>query len=192
MCVRRELLLRYRLDEDRATQNFRADGSVDTTISARGDEEGLFLLLQADGYDLLAAPSAVVHHHHHYERKSYFRQAHRSGKSAARLVYKYHLPTRIDLAPWILSSLTAPLVFLHPMLCLVSLLFAVAGVAAITYNELWRKGKSVGQLVKVLPILLVYYQVRLGGYMTELVRLWLGGGNIQRRRLVRRARPEKS
>lgn len=192
MCVRRELLLRYRLDEDRATQNYRPDGSVDTTVSARGDEEGLFLLLQADGYELLVAPNATVHHHHHYGRRSYFRQAYRSGKSAARIVYKYYLPTRLDLAPWLLTYVSAPLVLIHFWWGAVPLLCACAGVTAIVYNELWRKGKSVRQLLKVFPVLLVYYQVRLAGYVTESVRLRCGGGQIQRRRLVHQTRAKES
>jgi hypothetical protein len=57
-------------------------------------------------------------------------------------------------------------------------------LAAIGYNDLARKGKSVGQTLLTFPILVAYYHVRLLGYVIESVRLRTRGHDIQRRRLT--------
>jgi len=183
MCVRRELLLRYMFDEDRATHARRGDGTLDLSVSGRGDEEGLHLTLKADGYRQLAAPEAVVLHVHPYTARSFFKQALRGGRSAARLVYKYYLPPRLDLLPFIFTYLTLPLGFLGSRCLLVPAFFFVAANAALTYNELFRKGKTIGEWLLCHPLLLVYYQVRLFGYATEWLRLHFGQHDVRRVRL---------
>jgi len=84
MCVRRALLLQHVLDEDRATQARKPDGTVDVKVSGRGDEEGLYLMLRAAGYEQRVVPEAVVLHEHYYTMRSFFKQAFRGGRSAAR------------------------------------------------------------------------------------------------------------
>ncbi len=185
MCVRRELLLAYMLDEDRPSQPKRADGTPDVTVSGRGDEEGLFLQLRAAGYEQLVVPEAVVLHEHHYDRRSFFRQAFRGGRSAARLVYKYHLPPRIDVLPFILTYLTLPLMLVHHWLALVPAFFFVSALAAITYNDLFRKGKTAWETLRTFPVLVAYYHVRLTGYLTEALGLRLCRHNVERVRLGR-------
>ena len=185
MCIRRELLLEYMLDEDRPSQPKAADGTPDVTVSGRGDEEGLFLRLRAAGYEQLVVPEAVVLHEHHYDRRSFFRQAFRGGRSAARLVYKYHLPPRIDVLPFILAYLTLPLVLVNRWLVLVPAFFFVGALAAITYNDLFRKGKTVGETLGTFPVLAAYYHVRLAGYVTEALGLRLCRHNVERVRLGR-------
>ncbi len=190
MCIRRDLLLQYRLDEDRSSQTYRSDGSIDTTVSGRGDEEGLSLSLRAAGYDLLVAPNAVALHVHHYGFRAYFKQAYKSGTSAARLVYKYHLCPRLDLAPWMLAYATLPLSLLDLRLAGVAIAFFAAAVAAIVYNELFRKGKTAGQLLRAFPVLIAYYHVRLAGYLGEAIRLRVSGGSIKRVRLSQMSRTD--
>ena len=133
----------------------RPDGTPDIAVSGRGDEEGLHLALRAAGYELRAAPDAVVLHEHHYTGRSLFRQAFRGGRSAARLVYKYYLPPRLDLLPFILAYLTLPLVLLGWWYAVVPGFFFCGAAAAITYNDLFRKGKSIGETVLTFPVLLV-------------------------------------
>ena len=74
LCVRRDLLIKYRMDEDRASPALRPDGTPDTSVSGRGDEEGLYLMLRAAGYSLPVAHDAVVLHEHFHTRRSFFRQ----------------------------------------------------------------------------------------------------------------------
>jgi len=185
MCVRRDLLLKYRLDEDRAKQPRTKQGDPDITVSGRGDEEGLFLLLRAAGYEQRVVSDAVVFHEHHLTGRSFFRQALRGGRSAARLVYKYHLPPRLDLLPFILAYATLPLVLFKAWLILVPLFFFLTALAAITYNDLCRKGKTVGETIKSFPVLVLYYHVRMAGYLWESLRLRLTSHGIQRVRLDR-------
>ena len=185
MCVRRDLLLANPLDEDRASQATKSDGTPDVTVSGRGDEEGLFLMLRAAGYEQRVAPDAVVLHEHHYTRRSFFGQALRGGRSAARLVYKYYLPPRLDLLPFMLAYLTLPLVFVHQWLAVAPAFFFAGALTAIMYNDLFRKGKTLGETIRTFPLLLAYYHVRLVGYVTEALRLRLSSHGITRERLSR-------
>ncbi|MGB2984333.1 MAG: glycosyltransferase [Phycisphaerae bacterium] len=183
MCVRRELLLKYMLDEDRAAQARNPDGTIDVTVSGRGDEEGLYLMLRAAGYEQLAVPDAVVLHEHHFTGRSFFKQAFRGGRSAARLVYKYYLPPRMDLLPFMLTYLTLPLIVFSRWLAVVPAFFFAGALAAITYNDLFRKRKTIGETLRSFPVLLAYYHVRLVGYVLETVRLRLCRHGITRQRL---------
>ncbi len=185
MCVRRELLLRHMLDEDRAAQAQTEDGRPDVSVSGRGDEEGLFLRLRAAGYEQLVAPDAVVLHEHHIGRRVFFRQAFRGGRSAARLVYKYYLPQRIDMLPFMLAYATLPLALVRAWLWVVPAFFLLGALAAITYNDVFRKGKTPGETLKSFPVLLAYYHVRLIGYVCESVRLRLLRHSVERVRLNR-------
>lgn len=183
LAVRRALLLKYRLDEDRAGAARDATGRPDLSVSGRGDEEGLFLRLRAAGYRQVAALDAVVTHDHPLSARAFFRQAWRGGCAAARLVYKFHLPPRLDLLPFLAAWATLPLMLLHVAFGGLALFCFGAGVAAISYNDLARKGKSVAQWLGTLPLLVVYYHVRLGGYVAETLRLHLTRHNLRRERL---------
>ncbi len=177
MCVRSSVLREHALDEDRAKVD------SDITVSGRGDEEGLFLILRAAGYEVRVAPEAVVLHEHGFTGRRFFRQAYRGGKSAARLVYKFRLAQRLDMLPFVLAYASLPLMLVDVRLAIVPGLFFAAALAAITYNDLFRKGKTIGETVRSFPVLLVYYQVRLCGYAVETIRLRLGRHDIRRVRL---------
>lgn len=183
MCIRRELLLRYRLDEDRAEKLQRTDGTPDVSVSGRGDEEGLHLILRAAGYRLVAVPDAVVLHEHHLSGGAFFRQAFRGGRSAARLVYKYALPQRIDMLPFMLAFVTLPLGFAWRPLFGLSAICYLTGIAAIVYNDLFRKKKTLGETLITFPLLLAYYMTRLTGYVLESIRLRVKSHDVQMVRL---------
>jgi hypothetical protein len=181
MCVRREPLLRFMLDEDRAP----SDGAADAAVSGRGDEEGLFLLLRAAGYDQRVVADAIVHHDHPLRAATFLRQAWRGGRSAARLVYKYRLRTRLDVLPFALALVTlmlvaAPTVLVSRWFLLAPATCMLLGVAAVAYNELCRKGKTLVDLLVTAPALTVYYALRVTAYMGEAVRLRLLPNDIER------------
>ncbi len=188
LCVRRCLLLEHGLDEDRAsavtdTTDQRAQFP---TVSGRSDEEGLFLRLRAAGYRQIVVLDAVVVHEHRFAASSFFRQALRGGQAVARLVYKYRLPPRLDLLPFILAYVTLPLVLAGRPYAWAPLAFFAAALAAIAYNDLVRKGKTVGETLRSFPVLIAYYHVRLLGYVTESLRLRLTPHDLRRVRLPRR------
>lgn len=185
MCVRRPLLLQFMLDEDRAPRASTGQEPPDVTVSGRCDEEGLYLLLCAAGHEVRVVPEAVVVHEHHFGGRRFFRQAYRGGKSAGQLVYKYHLPPRLDMLPFVLTYLTLPLVIFNRWLVTVPALFFAGALAAIIYNDLFRKGKTLGEMLRSFPVLLAYYHVRLVGYVIETIRLRLGRHRPQRVRLDR-------
>ncbi|MEM7165885.1 MAG: glycosyltransferase family 2 protein [Planctomycetota bacterium] len=180
MCVRRQLLLEYGLDEDRQTHAKTASGEIDMSVSGRGDEEGLYLELKAAGYQALAVPSARVSHDHPHSQRSFLRQAFRGGRSAARLVYKYHLPQRIDLLPFLAAYGILPLALWRTPFLWGALFFFALGIAAIVYNDLFRKRKTVGEVLLTFPLLLTYYHLRLAGYVKESIGLRIGRNDIKR------------
>ncbi len=187
MAIRRELLLRLKWDIDRAQIQKTKDGQPDTSVSGRGDEEGIHLRLHAYGYELVATPNARVLHEHPYTRRSFFRQAQKGGRSAAKLVYKFGLKQRIDMVFFILGYLALPLGFIHPWLLVVPFLFLGLAVAAISYNDIFLKGKTIPQFIRGFPILLAYYHVRLFGYVSESLKLRLGLVSIEKNDLTKEA-----
>lgn len=183
MCVRRDLLVKYRFDEDRSQRLQKADGTPDVSVSGRGDEEGLYLVLRAAGYVVKTAPDAAVIHEHFLGGRAFFRQAFRGGRSAARLVYKFGLPQRIDMLPFMLALVTLPLGFIRAILFAIPAICFLAGLAAITYNDLIRKKKSLTETIMTYPLLIAYYLVRLAGYLAESVRLRITRHDVSRVRL---------
>ncbi len=183
MCIRRDILDRFRLDEDRAGI------TPDSCVSGRGDEEGLFLTLRAAGYEQRVVHDAVVVHHHRYTRGSFFRQGYRGGVSAARLGYKYCLPPRVELVPLFLAWITLPLVALDVRLGLVPAACAAFFLAAILYNELLRKAKTPWETLITLPLVIAFYHARMVGYVGEYIRLRTRKHDLPRIRLPRASPP---
>lgn len=188
MAVRKEVLMRFGWDEDRRHQVMRADGTPDTSAGGGCDEEGLFLLISAAGYEQRVAPDAVVLHDHRYDRRSFFLQAFLGGGSAAHLVYKYWLPPRLDLLPWTMFYVSLALTMGHVNFAYAAGACLAASLGAILYNEIRRKKKSLIDAVRCLPVLVAYYQVRLAGYLYEAWRVRVGYRVIERVRLRRRRR----
>jgi glycosyltransferase involved in cell wall biosynthesis len=174
MVVRRELLCRYMLDEDRSRPD------ADTSVSGRGDEDGLFLALRAAGFEVRLAADAGVLHDHHYSGKAFFRQAYRSGGAAARFGYKYRLPPRVELTPLALGWLLLPLSVIPRGWWLLPAVCFGLFLAAVLYNEVARKGKTPVELLITLPLILAYNHVRLAGYVTQHFRLWTGMDKLSR------------
>lgn len=185
--VRREPLLAVTFDEDFVDRARHRDGRPDTSFSGRCDEEGVFLQLRAQGWTFVARPEARVFHDHRYDARAFRRQAYHGGRAAAELVYKYRLPPRLDMLPFMLGY--GSLLILLPvallaglwLLLLLPAFFLLGAAAAIAYNEVVRKGKSIAQLLLAGPALTLYYHLRFAGYVHEAVGLRLGrGGRIKR------------
>ena len=137
-------------------------------------------MLRAAGYEQRVVPEAVVRHEHHLVRSTFFRQAFRGGRSAARLVYKFHLSPRLDMLPFLLTYLTVPLALVWPWLWTMPGFFLAAALGAITYNDRVRKGKAWGEIARTFPLLVAYYHARLCGYALEALRLRLTRHGIER------------
>jgi glycosyltransferase involved in cell wall biosynthesis len=177
MAVRRGPLTHFMMDEDpRLLAKMR--GNLPDVTTA--DEDGLYLLLDAAGYEQRVVPDAVVLHEHYYTRRSFFRQAYKGGGTAAYLVAKYGLHTRIDILPFLLAYGSLPLLLVDLRLALVPAFFFAGACLALAYNEVLRKGKSLLQLVRIFPVLLAYYHVRVWGYLAESLRIRLGRREVRR------------
>jgi hypothetical protein len=193
MAVRREQMLHVGWDEDRRFQAMIDIGVPDTATSGGCDEEGIYLMLRAMGYRQCVARDAVVLHEHYYTGRSLFRQAYIGGGSAAHLVYKYRLPTRLDILPFLCAYLSLFLLIRSPHLWSVPAFFFLGACAALLYNDLFRKGKTLRQTIITFPILLAYYHVRVLGYVVEAIRVRLRAKKVKRVKLgaVERVAPGK-
>lgn len=195
MAVRRAQMLKVGWDVDWRYHATVGNGMPDTLTSGRCDDEGVYLMLRAMGYQQRTVQEAVVLHEHHYSGRSFFRQAYIGGGSAAHLVYKYRLRTRIDVLPFLLAYITLPLMLVDRRLWLAPAFFFVGACLALLYNDIRRKGKTVGQTLQTFPILLAYYHVRVAGYVIHAIRLRCRKHKMQRvdlRKLVNSPQPRPS
>lgn len=165
LCVRRRWLERFPFDED---------------LTYGCDEEGLFLKLRAVGARQLLVADARVTHEHRYDARRFLRQAWIGGGAAAWLVYKYRLWTRIDLLPLMLCYLTSALLMLDGLVRATPIVFLGLQLIAILYNDVCRKKKGVLISVVTLPFLIVFYHVRLAGYVTTALRLRTKRDRVER------------
>lgn len=165
------------------------DEPFDEDLKYGCDEEGLFLRLRGAGAKQIFVPGAVVTHVHRFDGRRYFRYAHTSGRGAAWFVYKYRLWPRLDVALFALPWLLLPLVLVDARLGVIPAGMLVLALLAALYNEVGRKGKGVLRALPVLPVLLVYYQFRVAGYVRQSLSLYFRSHDIRRldRRLGGRA-----
>jgi glycosyltransferase involved in cell wall biosynthesis len=168
LCVRRDLLLKYPFEED---------------LKYGCNEEGLFLRLRAAGYRQRFIPTAIVVHDHPHTRKTFFARAWVLGKAAAWLVYKYHLPHRLDLLPFMFGYLSLPLIVFDDWLLIIPLFFFMMAIAALIYNDVFRKQKTLMETLVSFPVLWAYYHIRLLAYIKESLKLRLCENHIKRVRL---------
>jgi glycosyltransferase involved in cell wall biosynthesis len=178
LAIRRGPLMASMWYEDAERPPLSGEGRPDVSFSGACDEEWLFLELCDAGWRILARPSARVLHVHHYDRRSFFRQAYHGGRAAAELVHRRGLRHRMDMVPFMLAYATLCVAaILVPWLgwwpLLVPAAFGAVAIAAITYNDLHLKGKTVAETLQSFPVLLAYYHVRLAGYARRTVALAL-------------------
>jgi glycosyltransferase involved in cell wall biosynthesis len=180
LAVRRELVAGGRWDESRPTRRTPDGARPDTAISARCDEEGLNLGIRAAGWKVLAEPAARVRHVHPYTRRSLLRQAFYGGCSVAEIVWKYRLPPRRDLAPMFAAWLAVPIAAAlhratgHGEWWLAPAGLGLVAAAAVAWNERYMKGKTPVELLRSAPALVVYYHVRMAGYLFRRAQIASG------------------
>ena len=176
LCVRRSLLVAFEWEEDFTDNAVTNGGRVDTSFSGRCDEEGLYLAIRRAGWRVVAAPDAQVEHHHGYTARSLMKQAFHGGQAAAELVWKYHLRFPVDIFPLSLAYLLLlPAVILGIFFSWWFLLapgfFLALEAAGACYKEISRKGKRISELPRISHVLLIYYHLRLTGYLIKWMKL---------------------
>ena len=136
MGIRRHLMLTHPLEED---------------LKYGCNEEGIYLRLRALGFTVRAAPSAIIFHDHRYDRSEFYSRARVLGKASAWLVYKYYLPPRLDLLPFLLGYAALAFSALVPLALVPAGCFLGAGLAALAYNDVCNKGKTVAETARSFP-----------------------------------------
>jgi len=155
--------LRRELDVDRA------DVDTDVATSARGDEEGLRIDILRAGKLIAHVPAAICYHDHPYRFRSFCRQAFRSGRSTARLGRKYRLTPRWELLALAAATICLPLAVWRIEFAVLGIACFALFAAAVVYNELRKKRKTIGQTIQTLPALLIYYGLRTIGYVKTML-----------------------
>ncbi len=138
------------------------------------DEDDLAWRLTAQGHRIASAPDAVVNHHHPLDLQSYLRKAFRQGQGSARHWYKRGRYVGRDVAALLVALVALPLGLVHPVWLFAAGFFLLLQLAALTFNEMALKGKSLAEALAVLPIQLLYSLVKTVSVVWTLGRILVG------------------
>ena len=61
--------------------------------------------------------------------------------------------------------------------------FFLLALSAVIYNELRRKNKTPVETIRCLPMLIIYYHLRLAGYVSKAIQLRFVRHSLKRVRL---------
>ena len=146
---------------------------------AAGDD--LARRIKADGWTIAFAGDARVTHHRSLTIADYLRRAYMLGQGSARYWYKHNIFVGRDLLALACAVLAIPLVAIDSRLVLVSVAFIGLQIAAIAYNELYFKGKTIARTIHVFPLLLLRFAWRAVGVGVTLTRILFGSEEEIRR-----------
>ena len=139
-----------------------------------GEGDDLATRLRADGHGIALVPEAVVHHHHALRFQGYMRMARVSGRGHTLFWYKHGRFLGKDILAGALAVLTLPLALVDVRLLAVPTALAALQLAAIVFNDVHYKGKSIPEAVAVLPVAICYYAVRTWTALRTRLNIALG------------------
>lgn len=153
----------------RRDAGFRLDEAI---FGGEGDD--LAVRLRHAGRTVALAPDAVVHHHHALRFRDYMRMGAQQGRGHGLYWYKHGRFVGRDIAAGTSALLTAPVAALDFRLLAVPASFAGLQLAAIVFNEVYFKRKSLREALVVLPVQVAYYVVRIRAALVTRARASLG------------------
>lgn len=165
MCFRSSMLREYHFDE-----HFRFFC----------DDDSMFLLIRALGYRQVFNEHAIVHHYHYHDMVSFIMHAVRMGASAARLLYKYYLFPRGDIAFLMLGYALLPLWGINIFFIQLSTFFFIGEGGAVAYNELFLKKKNLRELCLSFPLLVLYYHIKMITFVWNTLLLYVFPNTVKR------------
>ena len=147
------------------------------------DEDELAWRLLSMGFETRFAPAAIVHHDHAMTLGGYLGMASRQGQGSARYGYKRGAYLGRDLA--LLAAALVALLVALPLALIggwwltlsavaLSTVFLALQLAAMAYNEVAFKGKSLLEAITVLPAVLLYNMVKMWNVIKTLLRIATG------------------
>jgi glycosyltransferase involved in cell wall biosynthesis len=149
----------------------------DTSLHIYGEDSDLGWRILAAGYKTTYQPDAELEHRHEHTYGSFFRNGYRQGLGAARLHYKHGKWVPRDLLFGVLAILVSVVGLVVPALraparfagasCLVLFL------ASLMFNELYYKRKTPWLALWTSPVQLIWYLMKLVGYLYMLLRIAL-------------------
>ncbi len=166
MCFRRELASRF---------------GFEPSLAYGCDEDELAWRLQSMGYESRFAPGAIVYHDHAMALAGYLGMAWRQGQGSGRYGYKRGNYLGRDLALLAAALVSLPLALTGVRWLALPAIFLLLQLAAMVYNEVAFKGKSLLEAIIVLPACLLYNLVKLWSVLRMLARIALGREDAIRR-----------
>ncbi|MEM7474844.1 MAG: glycosyltransferase [Planctomycetota bacterium] len=146
----------------------------DDALVYGGEGDDLAKRLKASGWRSAFEPQALVIHNHPMTISSYLRRGFHQGRGSARYWYKHDIFIGRDLASLALAALSLPLAALDSRLLILPLFFLALQLALLLFNELFFKGKRLGEALMVLPLVSAFYACRASGVFLTLGRILIG------------------
>jgi len=150
----------------------------DSSLRIYGEDSDLGWRIMEAGFKTHYRPDAELEHRHDHTYRSFFREAYLQGWGAARLHYKHGKWVPRDLLFGVLALLALLVALLVPPARTSGMLaagaFALLFVAALMFNELYYKRKTLWLALWTFPVQLGWYLTKLAGYVHMLARIVLG------------------
>lgn len=118
-------------------------------------------------------PDAIIDHRHVYRARSFFRNGYIEGRGTAQLHYKHGKWMPRDLAPFFLSVASFLLTPLTVYFAYTGLFFFLLFLAALMFNELYFKKKTIALSILTFPVQCAWYVFRIAGYTQMTTRILL-------------------
>ena len=159
MGIRRDLADQYHFD-------------ASLVYGAEGDD--LARRLTLDGHRIVHVELAISHHDHPMNLSHCMRRGYLQGIGCTRFWYKHNIYVGRDLLPLAAALITLPLGLLDVRLLALPACFVLIQLAALAYNEVVLKRKSLWQAILVYPVCLLFYAMRASAVPVTWFRLILG------------------
>ena len=146
----------------------------DDALTYGCDEDDLAWRMQSDGHLVTFTAEAIVHHHHPLNLRRYLHMGFRQGIGSARYWYKRGVYLGRDLAAGFAACFSLPLVTIDARWVAVPVVFAAVQLAAMAFNEIALKEKSLLETILVFPICVLYQLCKAAGVLATWLRLAVG------------------
>ncbi len=138
------------------------------------DEDELAWRLRSVGYRTRFAPAAIVRHDHPMTLRGYLGIAAKQGQGSGRYGYKRGFYLGRDLAFMAAALFTLPLGLIDVRWLALPAVCLLLQLAAMVYNEVALKGKSMLEALIVLPACWLFNTVKLWHVLRILSRIAIG------------------
>jgi len=146
----------------------------DASLVYGGEGDDLARRMSLDGHRIIHVDLAVSYHDHCMTLAHCLRRGYLLGMGSARYWYKHDMVVGRDLLPLAAALLTLPLGLLGLWWLMVPGTLIALQLAALAYNEIVIKHKTLWQAVQVYPVSVLFYLARAAAVPVIWFRLAIG------------------